>query len=32
MLNDLEDLPDDTDELKAIIAGLTADLNSQTLL
>ena len=32
MLNDLENLPDDTDELKAIIAGLAADLNSQTLL
>ena len=32
MLNDLENLPDDADELKAIIAGLTADLNSQTML
>jgi transposase len=32
MLNDLENLPDDTDELKAIIAGLAADLNSQTIL
>ncbi|PHZ86749.1 IS66 family transposase [Paremcibacter congregatus] len=32
MLNDLKNLPDDVDELKAIIAGLAADLNSKALL
>ena len=32
MLNDLKNLPNDADELKAIIAGLAADLNSKALL
>ncbi|EPJ42968.1 MAG: hypothetical protein OFPII_44240 [Osedax symbiont Rs1] len=32
MLNDLKNLPDDTDKLKEIIALMAADLNSQTAM